>query len=313
MGDAAGATLEFLGRVPTESDVKTAMQMVGGGVFRLAPGQITDDGELTLSLARALAAHGFDEEQIARNHASWVDSMPFDIGNTTRSSLGAGVYLLSSPREDQSVSAAIRAAAQSRCMGSKANGSLMRCTPMGVWGHRLTSEQLGNYARRESQLSHPHPSCCDAVACYSIAIGSLVSQPGDRQRAWQSVNKWADQNANEEVQQWLAIAEDGLEVPFHPQVGFVKIAFVHAFRHLIAGNDYESALRETLAGGGDSDTNACIVGGLVGAAVGLNEIPASMVNAVVHCDTSRGTKPRPQAYSTADIALLVKQLLHSVP
>lgn len=56
-GDAAGATLEFIERRPTGDEVKRAMRMVGGGVWRTAPGQVTDDGELTLALAHSLAGH----------------------------------------------------------------------------------------------------------------------------------------------------------------------------------------------------------------------------------------------------------------
>ena len=37
---------------------------------------------------------------------------------------------------------------------------------------------------------------------------------------------------------------------------------------------YEEALRETIRLGGDTDTNACIVGGLVGAFVGIKSIPS---------------------------------------
>jgi ADP-ribosyl-[dinitrogen reductase] hydrolase len=44
IGDAAGATLEFQG-LPARDDVERAMAMSGGGYFRLAPGQITDDSE----------------------------------------------------------------------------------------------------------------------------------------------------------------------------------------------------------------------------------------------------------------------------
>ena len=55
VGDAAGATLEFIGRQPTREEVDWAMGMPGGGVWNVAPGQITDDGELTLCLARGLA------------------------------------------------------------------------------------------------------------------------------------------------------------------------------------------------------------------------------------------------------------------
>ncbi|CAI7820838.1 unnamed protein product [Closterium sp. NIES-53] len=54
-GDAAGAVLEFGGVVTAEA-ARRAMTMPGGGVFRVGPGQITDDSELALCLARALVA-----------------------------------------------------------------------------------------------------------------------------------------------------------------------------------------------------------------------------------------------------------------
>lgn len=55
VGDAAGATLEFFEDDITPDDVDRAMSMPGGGDLQVAPGQITDDGELTLCLAKALA------------------------------------------------------------------------------------------------------------------------------------------------------------------------------------------------------------------------------------------------------------------
>lgn len=72
IGDATGATLEFLGRKPTEDDLDRALAMTGGGVFRLAPGQITDDGELTLALALAHALidgnGSYDLEKVATRY-----------------------------------------------------------------------------------------------------------------------------------------------------------------------------------------------------------------------------------------------------
>src|SRR5712672_1217099 len=122
IGDAAGAVLEFLGRKPNTLDVDHALTMPGGGVFNVAPGQITDDGELTISLAHGLLrSETFSIENIARSYADWIDSRPFDIGMTTRSSLGSFT-----DKEEYSVS--MSRAASERCMDSKANGSLMRAT-----------------------------------------------------------------------------------------------------------------------------------------------------------------------------------------
>ena len=44
-------------------------------------------------------------------------------------------------------------------MQSKANGALMRVTPLAVWGHKLSDEQLADCARREAALTHPHVTC----------------------------------------------------------------------------------------------------------------------------------------------------------
>lgn len=62
----------------------------------------------------------------------------------------------------------------------------------------------------------------------------------------------------------------------------------HAFHHLRVGSGYEEALRQVLSGGGDTDTNACIAGGLTGARCRVHKIPPQMVQAVLECDTRRG-------------------------
>ncbi len=44
-------------------------------------------------------------------------------------------------------------------MQSKANGALMRVTPLAVWGHKLSDEQLADCVRREAALTHPNVTC----------------------------------------------------------------------------------------------------------------------------------------------------------
>jgi len=315
VGDAAGATLEFIGRVPTRDEVIKALTMSGGGVFRLAPGQITDDGELTLSLAKGLSiSRSFSIENIARSYAEWIRSRPFDIGGTTYSSLGCiNDSDWATVCQNEGYAAAMTHAARSACMDSKANGSLMRATPLGIWGHKLKVNEIARISREDSSLSHPNQSCVYAVTCYAIAIASLINNPGDRKLAFSVANEWADFNANEEVCGWLASASCNFDVPYYPLAGFIKIAFIHAFRHLLLGSDYINAMTETLKGGGDTDTNACIVGGLIGAASGADSIPSSMRNAVLTCDTVKGRKPRPVELQASQIPALVKKLLDNAP
>ena len=324
VGDAAGATLEFLGRQPTKEEANRAMMMPGGGVWQVAPGQITDDGELTLCLAQALAqSKSFEIETVAQNYAQWVASKPFDIGSTTASSLGS--YSQSRWQEvleQQGYAAVMTQAAAQRCMKSKANGSLMRISSLGIWGYQFSNEELARFAQQDSRLSHPNPSCCYAVACYTIAIASLIREPGDRKVAFNSAKSWlesqtkATQNqelafrqGQQEVLSWLQDAENNVDIGYHPHIGFIKIAFTHAFRHLLLGSDYVEAIGETLRGGGDTDTNACIVCGLIGAACGARAIPEEMKQPVLNCDTQQGANPRPQFLSTTQVLLLIKNFM----
>ena len=315
VGDAAGATLEFIGRTPTSQEVAQAITMPGGGILKVAPGQITDDGELTLCLTQALSvSKTFSPERVAQKYVEWVQSNPFDMGYTTRNSLGCFLdpeWGTVCTRDGYA--SGMTQAAFKRCMGSKANGSLMRASPLGIWGYKLKAEELALFAKEDSSLSHPNESCIYAVACYAIAIAHLVKALGEREPAFERAKQWAEVNANEEVCGWMEDAENNIDIAYHPQIGFVKIGFTHAFRHLLLGSNYVEAIRETLSGGGDTDTNACIVGGLIGAACGAESIPDEMKMPVLNCDTRKGQQPRPEFLHTNKIPELADKLLANAP
>jgi ADP-ribosylglycohydrolase len=302
-GDAAGAVLEFLGRAPTAAEVERALSMPGGGVWRVAPGQITDDSELMLALADAMFEAGtYDEDRVAQRYVDWLSSQPFDIGTTT-----ATAFLGAREAPRGFIASSMRAAARSGSAGSKANGSLMRASPLGVYGHRLGDEALARIARADSGLSHPNPACTDAVAAYALAQAHLIRHPGDRSGAFERAEHWCDTEGDQEVRGWIRDARAGTLHPFHPQAGFVRIAFTAAFAQLRAGRSYLDGVRATLAGGGDTDTNACIVGGLLGAADGAEGIPAAMRTAVLEGDTTRG-RARPDWLHPRRIPELVEAL-----
>lgn len=313
VGDAAGAFLEFTSEPIGEAEVTRALEMPGGGTWGVAPGQITDDGELTMSLLRALAEHpeaDAPHEAAAVRYAAWVASDPFDMGATTAASLGC----LRRPEgrahaAEVGVARAMTAAAEARCMASKANGSLMRIAPLGAWGARRDPEIVLRAAAADARLSHPNPSCVEAACSYVLAIATLVRTEGDAAAALDAVMGWARANAGDEVRGWLDEARAGARVPYAPMDGFVRIAFTHAFRHLALGTSYEGALRETLLGGGDTDTNAAIVGGLLGARWGAEHIPARWRAKVLGCDTREGRHPRGPELHPGDLAELVARIV----
>lgn len=283
-GDAAGSTLEFLeGPVPAQR-VEQALEMVGGGPWHTAPGQVTDDGEMALSLMHALAARdGFVIEAVAECYYRWFTSDPFDIGGTTANGL-AGAR----GRVPGALHEGMWEASESLNRGSKANGALMRIAPLGVWSRRMERSELISAACDDARLTHSHPICQHASAVYCVAIRHLVLNPGDGSGAIREARSAAEELADNELLEWLDLAIEGVDVGYRPHAGFVKYGFAHAFRHLANDTPYEEAIGQTLAGGGDTDTNACIVGGLVGALHGIDGIPARMVDAVYSCDVTKG-------------------------
>ena len=302
-GDAAGATLEFLGRMPTPDEVNKAMSMVGGGVWNTAPGQITDDGELTLALANALAeSSAYDPNRVAHWYRKWFLSHPFDIGNATTNALGSGD--LDSP----TLAETVMQNALQRNHESKANGGLMRLSALGAWSVNLDLDDAVSAARKDAQLTHPNPSCQWAGVAYVVAIRHLLLHIGDAEGAFSAAEDVLSKSGADEVIGWLRDARTGELPNFHPSAGFVRIGFTHAFYHLIQQHTYEAGIAETLAGGGDTDTNACIVGGLLGALHGANAIPEVMRSGVIDCDTQRG-RPRPSWLHTTKIEALVSGLL----
>jgi hypothetical protein len=42
--------MEFIDYIPSEPEMDMCMEMNGGGMFNVGPGQVTDDSELAMSL-----------------------------------------------------------------------------------------------------------------------------------------------------------------------------------------------------------------------------------------------------------------------
>lgn len=65
---------------------------------------------------------------------------------------------------------------------------------------------------------------------------------------------------------------------------------------------YYDSMRQTVQEGGDTDTNACIVGGMVGALLGMNKIPEYMRNKLLsfECESPSNGIPRPNFLSVRE-------------
>ncbi|MDU7524870.1 MAG: ADP-ribosylglycohydrolase family protein, partial [Roseomonas mucosa] len=276
--------------------------LADGGTWNTIAGQLTDDSELALDLARTLVSQtSWSSEAVAAAYAGWYASRPFDIGGTTRQALSAAAAAA------QDKAGAARKAANRE---SQANGALMRCAPIGVWA--IDAAEAAAAARQDAALTHPHPMCQAASAAFVAAIATGIGG-GDREAMLTAAEAAMPEPDAAPLRAAFARARAG-EGPgdFMSQQGWVLIAFQNAFRHLAAGTSIEDALIETVGAGGDTDTNGAICGALLGAAQGRAAIPRRWRMAVLACRPLAeigAVQPRPQRYWPDDLPRLAEALI----
>lgn len=288
-GDAAGATLEFYHGVITEDIARASMKMPGGGALCVGPGQITDDGELMLSLAGAMQG-GFDIQKNAQAYNAWYKSAPFDCGITCKRAF------VCENASDMKQKAMIYS------KQSEANGALMRCMPIPVFGCSQPVETIIEWAKADAMLSHPSDVCQDVNMLYCIAITYLMLFPGDYKGAIEKVERFS-RYACRKVKWWLKESEGNMEeLDCEKNIGHVRWGFTMAMHFLRKNESYEEAVFKTLMKGGDTDTNACIVGGMMGALHGFGEIPDYMKEPVLTFDAAKkGGHHRSDEYKASNI------------
>lgn len=302
-GDNLGAQVEFMDAASIAKRVQEhPLRMEDGGVWNILAGQPTDDGELALALARSLVEHsGYSPDGAARAYVHWLNSGPFDIGNTTRQALiGPLRYPFLSIVE------ACRTAASP---SSQANGALMRVAPIGIAAHgrpKLAAE----WARHDASLTHPHRVCQEANAAMAAAISVGVAGGSRTAMLESALGVVANDEETSSVRQSLEAAAAGEPVQeFQAQMGWVLIALQNAFYQLMQERCVEEAIMDTVLRGGDTDTNACIAGALVGAAEGIVRVPSIWSLSIAACRPQATARSRPHLFWPCDIILLGKALL----
>ena len=307
-GDAAGAVLEFHPNPIEESDVSWALSMPGGGQLHVGKGQITDDGELTIALCRALFGQSnggqnnsdgqgsgstkvLPEEAIAESYRAWIHSNPFDIGQTINNAF----FVRDHEYARGFLAPQIRKVVKKTNFWSESNGAMMRCVPMAMWLHDVPWAKAVECIRSETSLSHSSAVVIDANIAYIMALRHLLLHPDGVKGALAAAESHLYGGADPVVVDWYNISRDDVRMKKYvakPQIGHVKHGFVLAFYHLRKRSSYRDALTHTLMAGGDTDTNGAIVGGMIGGLVGYNGIPRSIKIPVLEFDCTRAGEQR---------------------
>lgn len=303
-GDALGSLVEFKpeGEIAKKYP-KGVRVMKDGGTWDTIAGQATDDSELALALARRMAAEGeWKAESILASYVSWYQSSPFDIGGTTSAALEAA---------SKTPANMLRGAGKAVKHSSQANGSLMRVSPIGIFAAGRP-QLAASLAAQDSALTHPNSVCVAACSAFAaaIAIGVAGGSRADMIAAALQFAGTGDGAAV--VREHIRLAETAAPRDFQSNQGWVLVALQNAFHWLATGTGVEQGIVETIARGGDTDTNAAIAGALLGAADGRAELPAAWIRTLLTCrplKEAMAKKPRPADYWPDDALELAEQVL----
>jgi ADP-ribosyl-[dinitrogen reductase] hydrolase len=246
-GDALGATVEFMTRREIEMAYKKHDTITGGGWLRLAPGQVTDDTEMTLCVGRAiLEADTWDVARVCEQFAAWLRGKPVDVGNTCRR--GIRRYMA-----DGSVGGPFNE-------GDAGNGALMRNLPV-VLATLADAAAFQRCSIEQSHITHHHPLSDAAVLAFGRMTRALLA--GDGVAA-----------ARREAAALVA-AHPGFR--FKPYRGLSSAYVVDTVQtvlhYFFATDSFASCVVETVNQGGDADTTGALAGMLAGAAYGVQDIP----------------------------------------
>lgn len=266
-GDALGTTLEF--RRP--GTFEPIDDMIGGGPFRLRPGEWTDDTSLALCLAESLIERqGFDSIDQLERYVRWYTEghlsstgTCFDIGTTTREALRRFMASrepfpgLTSPR-------------------SAGNGSIMRLAPVPMF-YAGDPERAIELSGESSRTTHALPVAVDACRYLgALIVGALSGAPKEEllaERYTPVAGYWRDHPLCDGID---AVSAGSFLQRSPPEIrgtGYV----VHSLEAALWAFSRSSTFAEgcLLAAnlGDDADTTGAVYGQLAGAYYGMEAIP----------------------------------------
>lgn len=249
LGDALGATTEFMTPSEIQRQFKVHRAIVGGGWLHLKAGQVTDDTEMSLCVARAIIDQGdWQLSAIADNFVTWMRGKPIDIGSICRKGIRDYMLfdLLKQPYSDNSAG----------------NGALMRLLPTALYTLGDT-KLLSDYAVEQAHLTHHHPLSDAACVCFGKMLHAALLG--------------ADRFTLHALARELIAAQPKFHFNDYRghAGGYVVETVQTVFHYFFSTNSFEECLIGIVNQGGDADTTGAIGGALAGAFYGLEQIPGA--------------------------------------
>jgi len=254
LGDALGATVEFLTPSEIHRQYGTHQNIIGGGWLKLSRGAVTDDTTMSLALGQAIVEHPeWDMRAVADAFVAWLRARPVDCGNTCRR--GIQRYIA-----DGSVAGQLNE-------GDAGNGALMRNLPV-VLATLGDAERFERWTLDQCHFTHHHP-LSDAA---TLALGRIV----------RSLLKGEAAEAQRAIARSLVAEHPVFRFEPYPRraSGYVVDTVQTVLYHFFAESDFEACLIAAVNRGEDADTNGTLLGMLAGARCGARVLPQRWLDAL---------------------------------
>ncbi|WP_434279389.1 ADP-ribosylglycohydrolase family protein [Acinetobacter sp. CE-15] len=273
VGDAVGVSYEFL--LAEQLPAYDQIEMLPPNNFaktypHIPAGTWSDDGAQALCLLDSLLyKNKMDTEDFMKRICNWyqcgymaVDFQVFDVGVQTAEAIRnylSGVPLLQVANND---------------VLANGNGSLMRVLPLAIW-HQGSDIQLIEDAYAQSHVTHAHLRSKVCCALYCLWARSILNGL-DIAAAWSDavtkLRAYLKDKPDDLEQLEYYIRPDELEKGTGS--GYV-VDCLKSARYALKQTTYQDVIKTAIAFGRDTDTTACVAGGIAGLYFGFDSIPES--------------------------------------
>jgi ADP-ribosylglycohydrolase len=275
LGDALGEMLSY--------QAHTAPRRLAENHLPPEPWFHTDDTEMAISIVAILKSHGYvHQDALAKRFARRFERDP-DRGYGKMTRIQMREIIAGAKWQDTAANAFSG-------QGSMGNGSAMRVAPLGAY-FAGDLERCADEARASSQVTHSHPE--GVAGAIAVAIAAAMAWELRSNTAADRVRIFFDavlrHTPESKVRRGIFLAST---TP--PQTSLIDVAQALGNGSLVTAPDtvpfcvwmaahhfdnFVYAVGKTVSVGGDCDTNAAIVCGIVALSAGQEKIPTEWLKA----------------------------------
>lgn len=257
IGDALGATVEFLTPNEIRHQIGIHNEITGGGWLRLKAGHVTDDTTMALALGKSIITKGcVDAQAAAEAFDAWMRAKPVDIGNTVRRNL-IQFRKTGNPSAPASEHDA-------------GNGAAMRLLPVALVCYGQPTEMTFFSSRAQAHVTHNNALSDAACETLILMVQDLMSG--------RDAIEVEREHAAALVQKHPIFTYDKKRCD-NPS-GYIVDTIQAVFQSFFATENFEDCLTDVVNRGGDADTTGAIAGMLAGACYGMESIPGRWLKAL---------------------------------